>query len=101
MKAYTTKVIFRKFKDTGEVIALFPELPGTNDYCTCSSYMHIGQHSSASVSLSSVTVRAREEDYMPLKRELESLGYNLEVINRFSTLHFDARVRAVNSKRVA
>lgn len=94
---YKTKVIFRKFKSTGEVIALFPELPGTNDYSTCESYMHIGQHSAASVSLSSITVRAREEEYASLQAELESLGYNLEVVNRFTTLHFDARVKAINS----
>lgn len=95
---YKTKVIFRKFKtNNGEVIALFPELPGTNDICTCLSYMHTGQHSAASVDLSSVTVKATEAEYMPLKKELETIGYNLEVINRFSTLHFDARIRAINS----
>ena len=45
---HKTKVIFRKLKD-GDIIALFPELPGDmNPYHTCESYMHVGQHGAAS-----------------------------------------------------
>ena len=96
-----TKVIFRKFKDNGEIIALFPELPGTNDVCTCESYVHNGQHGSASVNMSAITVRASEKEYEALKKELESIGYKLEIVNRFSTLHFDARLKALNCRKVA
>ena len=42
---YTTDVVFRKFKD-GRIIALLP-----HEVCThkgdITSYMHVGQHSSA------------------------------------------------------
>lgn len=73
-----TKVLFRKFQE-GDIIALFPQYPGTNDPRTCMSYMHIGQHGSADISLAHTLKRATEEEYQPLKKELESLGYDLNV----------------------
>lgn len=82
-----TKVIFRKFRDNGEIIALFPEEPGTLDIDTCSSYMHNGQHASASVRLMDITDPATPEEYADLKRELENYGpepYDLEVRTRMS-----------------
>jgi hypothetical protein len=82
-----TKVIFRKFpsRQGGEVIALFPELPGTMDPHTCESYMHTGQHGAASVDLGRTLRLATPEEYEPLKRELESAPFNyvLEVVSRF------------------
>ncbi len=79
-----TKVIFRIFPPSqgGEVIALFPEEPGTNNPGTCMSYMHTGQHGAASVSLGRSLRLATPEEYAPLKRELESLGYILDVKTR-------------------
>ena len=40
-----TAVIFRKYPNIrgGEVIALFPEIPGDYSGYTCSSYVHVGQ----------------------------------------------------------
>lgn len=93
-----TKVIFRKFRDTGEVIALFPEEPGTLDIDTCSSYMHNGQHASASVRLIDITDPATPEEYADLKRELENLSpepYDLEVRKRFSIAMYVARKEAL------
>ena len=90
-----TKVIFRKFGD-GDVIALFPELSGTGDVDTCASYMHVGQHSAASVRLVADTRPATEEDYAPLKQELERLGYqDLQVVKRFSPQHRIKRWRDI------
>lgn len=43
----TVKVVFRKWKDTGDVIALFPELPSDIYGWFCDSYEHVGQHSGA------------------------------------------------------
>ena len=40
-------------------------------------------------------------DEEALKKELESIGYKLEIVNRFSTLHFDARLKALNCRKVA
>ena len=82
-----TKVIFRKFpaRHGGEVLALFPELPGTNDPHTCLSYQHTGQHGAASADIGRTLPLATPEEYAPLKRELESIGYALDVQTRFSS----------------
>lgn len=85
-----TPVIFRKFKD-GEVIALFPALAGDGDISTCCSYMHIGQHGSASIDLGKRIPLASRKEYLPLKKELEGKGYNLKVITKFSSQHHALR----------
>lgn len=70
-----TKVVFRKFKNDGDVIALFPEtFPDEKPYVM--SYMHLGQHGQADPRLVDVTVLATEEEYTPLLQELKNLcGY--------------------------
>lgn len=90
-----TKVIFRKFKN-GEVIALFPELPGINNVTTCLNYMHIGQHGSGKATLDGTT-RAYAHDW--LKAELESLGYNLTVVSRFSYQMDRKRIAAIRGTK--
>jgi len=40
------RVIFRKFKDGGDIIALLPDVPANPGRIM--SYMHVGQHSEAS-----------------------------------------------------
>lgn len=92
-----TVVIFRKFKSGNkEIIALFPELPGTNKwYADCMSYMHVGQHGAASVDLTVLTQPASPVEYADLKRELEGLGYDLKVELRFKAEHLTKRKQAV------
>ena len=75
-----TVVVFRKFKDGGDILALFPEIvydPQGN----CMSYQHTGQHGVASVNImDDVTEAASPSEYADLKLELESLiGYDLDV----------------------
>ena len=83
-------VIFRK--DKGGVFALFPELPGTNEPRTCTSYQHVGQHGSADYVACLARSRAATiEEYAPLKQELENIGYELNVKRRAS--------RAMHAKR--
>lgn len=78
-----TKVIFRRFRDTEEVIALFPFLPWNSyDPRLVTSYMHHGQHGGAVASLTATTLPASGPDVDALKRELESIGYELEVLGR-------------------
>ena len=78
-----TLTIFRKLKTDyppyrSEIIALFPEEPH-NDIL-CSSYMHVGQHSGASYhGVIDITTKATPEEYGDLKTELESIGYNLKI----------------------
>jgi hypothetical protein len=78
-----TVVVFRKFKDQGDIIALFPN--EINDsFGNCLTYMHVGQHGSADYQglMRTETVAATPEEYEPLKRELEGIGYNLDIKKR-------------------
>lgn len=82
---HKTVVIFRKL-EYGHVIALFPYIKEP-DYC-CASYMHIGQHGIADYDhCVKISKLALSFEYFDLKKELESLGYNLQIkkkINRKS-----------------
>ena len=74
----STLTIFRKFFN-GEIIALFPELDENSPYY-CMSYMHIGQHSGADYhGVIQITTKATPKEYESLKTELESIGYNLKI----------------------
>ena len=98
-KSEVTKVIFRKFptkKERGDVIALFPEVPGTNDPATCMSYMHVGQHGAASTSLATDTRLASPEEYAPLEAELQRIGYTLRIVTRFCRRDYETRKEAIN-----
>ncbi len=89
-----TKVVFRKFKDgysENEVIALFPEIPSDRYGYECLSYMHIGQHSGASPYLVYRTNPAMPVEYADLARELEDLGYVLEVRQKITYRMNEAR----------
>ena len=73
------KVIFRTWKDNGEVIALFPEIPSDRNGYYCTSYQHVGQHGGGSVALTMVhTKPSTAEEIAPLAAELTSIGYVLE-----------------------
>lgn len=77
-----TKVIFRKFKDLGDVIAFFPYEPADH-LGNCVSYQRIGQHGAADYSgCLENTVPASESEYSSLQKELNKIGYDLIVIKR-------------------
>lgn len=81
-----TPVIFRKYRD-GDIIALFPADPGTDDAYTCSSYMHTGGHGSADpMAVIRTTTIAMPNEYADLRKELESYpyNYNLKTFHRLS-----------------
>ena len=90
MVAEKTKVIFRKFK-SGDIIALFPEIPADMTAYNCLSYMSFGQHGAASPSLVNDTKSATPDEYKDLYKELTKIGYNLTVIKRFRHSHFEVR----------
>ena len=75
-----TLVVFRKFKKGGDVIALFPYEPGTNDPQMMMSYMHVGQHSSASMDLTRSTTPAKPDEYKDLQSELKRVGYKKLIV---------------------
>lgn len=91
-----TKVIFRRLAKNAkieEVIAVFPALAGdSNPFRTCLSYQRIGQHGAMSLDFMASTGPANFQEYYPLMKELESLGYDLQVAKRFSRKDLQARV---------
>ena len=88
------KVIFRKFK-TGEVIAIFPQEPGSLP-SVCMTYMSVGDHGDATPAIVECTLAAKPNEYAALKRELETVGYKLDVRQRFSKYDGLRRAEKVN-----
>lgn len=84
MKAQkTTNVKFLIHPVNSDLIAFFPEinhLPNgyRNDLKTC--YSKIGQHSSCAIEYANECRNATPEQYNDLKLELESIGYNLNIL---------------------
>jgi len=75
------RVVFRKFKDNGKVIALFPNLPAHPGRVM--SYMHMGQHSEADYPfIISVTEPAYHPETKDLQEELMSIGYDVQIGSR-------------------
>jgi hypothetical protein len=81
---FKTKVIFRFWKESKDVIAIFPEHTGDMNPYTCSSYEHIGQHGACNPRMIIENSRlAKSDEYADLKAELENhCGYDLVVIKR-------------------
>jgi hypothetical protein len=76
-----TKVVFRKWKEGGGIIALFPE----EYYCgmTCRAYDDVGKDGDANYTTVMInTMRPSPLECVALKRELERLGYDLEIYQR-------------------
>jgi hypothetical protein len=78
-----TEVIFRKYNDRGDIIALFPYIIGDhmgNILC----YQQIGQHGAADYNaVIKQTTLATPEEYEDLFNELTNhFGYNLKIIKR-------------------
>jgi len=97
-----TKVIFRKWykRHGGDIIALFPETPGSNDGGLCQSYMHLGQHGAANPNwVIQASYPATEEEYKDLLAELEKIGYDDLVIVKKQTRH-SIDVRLENIKKL-
>ena len=81
---YKTLVVFRKFNVQGDIIALFPAIPYNNIGDNCESYQRIGQHGAANYAFCmTLSVSATPKEYLSLKQELESIGYNLDVRKRY------------------
>lgn len=89
-----TLVIFRTFKE-GDVIALFPEEPGTNDIRTCLSYQRVGQHGSADVAITRSTRPSTPKEICDLACELRGLGYDLKAARRFTRRHQNIRLEKI------
>ncbi len=73
-----TPVIFKKCE--GEVTAVFPTLPGSDDIYTMTCYAHVGQHGIASEAWVRSAKPAKEIEYVDLLQELIRVGYDDLVI---------------------
>ncbi len=95
MKADTDKiaVIFRTFRNGGDVIAFFPFIPATRNGWTCESYQHIGQHGAACPHLArqQYTRPSTPDEIKPLALELTSIGYKLKPMKRFPRNAYQVR----------
>lgn len=80
-----TKVVFRKFKQGGDIIALFPEQVNRENLMV-GSYMHVGQHSDADyIGVIAATTPAKESEYAELLAELKRIGYgDLQIAKRYN-----------------
>jgi len=67
-------------KKNPDLFAYFPEedfdRKGINKTC----YSHVGQHSSCGLIYAEQSRKATPEEYNDLKEELESIGYNLDIL---------------------
>lgn len=97
MKHDTEKTLVKFVIFKGELIALFPKIPENNGRIL--SYQRIGQHGPADKSLLRCK-KATPEQYNPLKKELESIGYNLEIKPSY-THKLTQILHPVNSSRGA
>lgn len=81
VEKHKTKVVFRKYQG-GDIVALFPD-EKWDTIGNIMSYEHIGQHGAAAYNwVIKITAPAKPKEYAPLKRELESIGYNLDIRKR-------------------
>lgn len=89
------KVIFRKIDSIdSEIVAFFPELPA-NTTCIM-SYMHVGQHSEASMGFYHTTKTATKEEYMPLLEEPKRVYDDCELVVRQRMNYHDLMEKAWN-----
>lgn len=72
-------VLFRYWLD--DILALLPFIVGDPDPRTCMSYQHIGQHGAAAFNAMLDESRpATQDEYADLQTELESMEYELAIV---------------------
>jgi hypothetical protein len=77
--AMKDRVLFRKCRDEGDIVAVFPDTIW-DARGNVASYQHVGQHGGASMQwVIDDTVPASSAEYAALAAELRAIGYDLEV----------------------
>jgi hypothetical protein len=75
------RVVFRTYRQGGDVIAILLDAPATPGYVLC--YQHVGQHGEGKYfTIMAQTRPATAEEYAPLKRELEGVTYRYRLALR-------------------
>ena len=95
---FQTDVIFRKYRVSNEIIALMPH--DVVDFeGNVNSYMHVGQHGAADyIGVIANTIPATDTECADLKREMEGVGYNINVIKRINQDKYIASLMEVRKK---
>ena len=92
------KVLFRKFKKTNDIIAVFLNqnaLP--NESPKKMSFMINDGHSRCDLeSLASMTTKCTKDEYLPVLQHLEELGYEVDPIDSSYTYMFNQWVINLN-----
>jgi len=102
MNEQETLVIFRRWRDTGSIIALFPELPSDYQGYFCDAYEHVGQHGGADFhGVVQATKPVAVDDAKDLIEELTRIGYRLKPIKRASQRVHESRRAAARAIRNA
>ena len=95
-----TLVVFRRWRDNGDIIALFPELPADYQGRFCDAYEHVGQHGGADFhGVIQATKAVSVEDAADLIQELQRIGCVLRPIKRASYKQHEARRATARSLR--
>ena len=88
-------VVFRRWKDCGTIIALFPEIPADIFGYFCEAYETVGQHGGADFhGVIQATVPVELHEAEDLAEELTRIGYNLRPIKRALYTHHEKRRQA-------
>ena len=96
-----TIVIFRKYPE-GDILAIFPEIPSDAWGYECTVYQHLGQHGGGDCrGMMLATKPAKPSEYKALKKELEQIGYVLEVRERMTEEMRNRRIADANRQRQA
>ena len=95
-------VVFRRWRDSGDVVALFPELPADLYGDHCDAYEHCGQHGGADYhGVIQQTKPCSTEQSADLAAELRTIGYKLRPVRRASRVHHDNRRQTASDLRKA
>jgi len=93
-------VIFRRWKDTGDVVAIFPALPADEAGRYCQSYDETGQQIAVEYEdIFEDTVGASPTEYSRLAHELAMLGYRLRPVQQATQEMHERRRDAAGTQR--
>lgn len=85
-------VIFRRWNDTGDIVAIFPELPADDQGRFCLAHDELGQQIAADYEqVMQDTTPGSPEECGRFAHELTLLGYDLRPISQASDQHHERR----------
>lgn len=100
MDTETTPVVFRRWRGTNDIIALFPAEPSDIAGLYCLSYERVGQHGGADYhGVVQASRPATDEEATSLAQELARIGYRLQPIRRASQAIHERRRASARALR--